>query len=431
MNLPTKIIVTLLWIFISTNLYAQSAGPGPAFDGTYHLLNPERSPNGGTTNQMIVQYVERNGTKMLAAAACANCNPAVYTYQPEPSKALGISIFFNSFGIYMIQYDASSFVSVIPDKQFGKGIFVKIAYSNFYSKDKGKVADMTLAKVSEYAIGKSKEMMQPSTSTVAKTWGTGQYHAAMAVSHSGKKYDLYDIQFGQGPIKKIVTAPAGANCCATTYLFLEDYSLQIGIDIYGNHLEEYLYMETPGDIIYAKQKSGLGKSAWGANDYFNVYSKDKQMLRNLLINKAEQDAYDTKLLTWSTKIKAYEDKKRAEDEAADIANRRLPKQGLKDAALEAQALEAANNWAAKYGWKETITRVYFNGSDWGIRRHPLTGIQTGREIGGIIVMKRPDGLCSFHYALFAQQYSNGSYLKVYTDGIVPGQYKMNCEHAGQ
>lgn len=425
-----KSFVTMLFLFaLSFNLLAQSADPSTAIDGTYHLLTPERSPKGGTTNQMIMQFAERNGTKMLVTAACSNCTPAVYTYQPEPSQALGLSIFFNSFGIYMIQYDANSFVSVMPDKQFGKGVFEKIAYSNFYSKNQSKAAGMTTAKISEYAIGKSKQMMQPSTSTEAKTWGTAKYNVAVSMTHMGKKYDVYDVEFVKSPMRKIVTSPAGAGCCATTYLYLREYSKLIGIDVYGNHLEEYLYLDKPGDIIYAKQKSGLGKSVWSANDNFNIYSKDKQMVRNLLINKAAQDAYDAKLTEWTRKIKAHEDKKRSQNEAASIEKQRLPKQGLKNATLEAQALQAAKNWASKYGWKETITDAYFTSADWIIRRNPLTGIQTGREIRGTIVMKRPDGLCSFHHAVFAQQYSDGTYRKVYTDGIVPGQKKLKCENA--
>ena len=109
---------------------------------------------------MTLQYVERNGAKMLASSACDKCTPAVYTYQAEPSEALGIAVFFNSFGIYMIQYDADSFVSVVPDKALGRGVFGNITYSNFYSKDQSKVTGMTAEKIAAYAKSKSEEMMK-------------------------------------------------------------------------------------------------------------------------------------------------------------------------------------------------------------------------------------------------------------------------------
>ena len=159
--MKSKILISVsLFYILSFCGLAQSAEPDESLNGTYHLLNAERSTQGGTTNQMIVQYADRNGTKMLAAAACEKCTPAVYTFQPEPSKALGLSVFFNSFGIYMIQFDEESFVAIIPDKQLGKGVFEKLAYSNFYSKDKSKVAGMSASKIADYAIKKSKEIMQ-------------------------------------------------------------------------------------------------------------------------------------------------------------------------------------------------------------------------------------------------------------------------------
>lgn len=160
MKFKTEVLFSILILFIIVSVKAQSAEPDSSIDGTYQLLNPERSPKGGTTQEMLLQFAERNGTKMLVTAACSNCTPAVYTYQPEPSKALGLSVFFNSFGIYMIQYDENSFVSAIPDKALGKGVISKLSYSNFYSKDKSKVDGLDSSKIAEYVIGKSKKLME-------------------------------------------------------------------------------------------------------------------------------------------------------------------------------------------------------------------------------------------------------------------------------
>lgn len=160
MKLKTSVLFSILILLVIGSTKAQSAEPDSSIDGTYQLLNPERSPKGGTTKELLLQFAERNGTKMLVTAACSNCTPVVYTYQPEPSKTLGISVFFNSFGIYMIQYDENSFISAIPDKALGKGVISKLSYSNFYSKDNGKVGEMDASKMAEYVIGKSKEMME-------------------------------------------------------------------------------------------------------------------------------------------------------------------------------------------------------------------------------------------------------------------------------
>ncbi|MDW3209905.1 MAG: hypothetical protein R8N23_08565 [Reichenbachiella sp.] len=139
---------------------AQSYIPSTGLDGKYYLMTPERSPKGGTTQEMLVQYVERNGQKMLVAAACEDgCTPMVFSYQPAPSESLGVPVFYNSFGYYMISYEGDSFLSVIPDTQLGKDIWRSIRYSNFYSKDAEKSSVMTSDKISEIAISLSNQAM--------------------------------------------------------------------------------------------------------------------------------------------------------------------------------------------------------------------------------------------------------------------------------
>lgn len=153
-------IVAALCFISSSAIYAQSGTPTSAIDGTYHLLTPERSPRGGTTKTMLMQYVEKNGQKMLVAAACEKgCTPAVYTYQSEHSQKLGIPVFFNSFGIYMIAYDDDSFISAIPDSPLGKATWKNLSYSNFYSKDAAKVSSMNAEKMKAYVIKKSAELI--------------------------------------------------------------------------------------------------------------------------------------------------------------------------------------------------------------------------------------------------------------------------------
>lgn len=140
---------------------AQPNIPTTDLDGKYFLMSPERSPKGGTTQEMLVQYVERNGQKMLVAAACEDgCTPMVFSYQPAPSETLGAPVFYNSFGYYMLSYEGDSFISVIPDTQLGKDIWRSIRYSNFYSKSAEKSSAMTADKISGIAIKISNKAME-------------------------------------------------------------------------------------------------------------------------------------------------------------------------------------------------------------------------------------------------------------------------------
>ncbi|MDB4533748.1 hypothetical protein N9242_02680 [Vicingaceae bacterium] len=383
---------------------------------TFYLMEAER----GKT-KVQAEEGELNGKKIIAI------NGAPYTYQDEPSKMLSKNIYFTTAGIYVIEYDENSWVSVMPDKQLGKAPFGKFTFSNFYSSDASKAKSMTKAKAEAYATDLSKKILAPSSSGPSKG-GNGTYSAATPVKFSGKAYGEVEIEFIDGAEKKIIRKAGGK----TTYLHMPEFSKIAGVDVYTDaslNLHRYIYVDKPGVLIWTRYKSGaLGTQLWGKYDQYNMYAMDKQIVRGLLNSESQQKELDAKVAAWTKKIKTAEDKRRADKESKGIENQRLPKRGLVDAKLEAEGLTAAKGFASKWNWKETLTRVYFSGADWGIRRHKVTGIQTGRSIKGVIVMTRPDGLCSYHDAVFAQEFDGTKYRTVYFDGILGAPYKLNCEH---
>ena len=342
---------------------------------------------------------------MVIAACQSGCTPAMYTYQEEPSSLLGKKVYFTTAGIYVMQYDDNSFVSVMPDKQLGKFVFGKFMFSNFYSTDAAKVKTMTKAKVEAYAIELSKKMLAPSSTGPSKG-GNGTYHLAVAASHANKKHDTYEISFEEGAIKKIETGHE-------TYIHMPEFSKLIGIDMYSctrHHLQQYIFVDKPGVLVWTKYKgSGLGKQEWGKYDLFNMIAMDKQVARGLLANTDQQEELDAKLVKWSKIIKEAEDKRRASETKDKIAKQRLPKEGLIDSDLKTQTLDAAIAWATKWGWKETVFKAYFTDADWYIIRHKKTGVILRREIRGVMVMTRPDGMCSFHHCVYGQQYDGSKY----------------------
>jgi len=432
-----KLLIIALVTLTTSNSYAQSfkdklkakaaaasktesntpADKGATASGgtTYHLLEAER----GKTNVQLEEG-ENNGTKIMAI------NGAMYTYQDEPSATLGIKIYFTTAGIYVMQYDENSWVSVMPSKQLGKAPWDKFAFSNFYSTDAAKVKSMTKAKAEAYAIKMSNDILAPSASAPS-AGGNGTYSAATPVKFSGGAYPELEINFEEGAVKKIVTTlmKNGKAESTDTYMHMAEFSKLIGTDIYANsrsHLNEYIYVDKPGVLIWSKYKhGGLGNQLWEQYDYYNLFAMDKQLTRALLNSESQQKELDDKVANWSKIIKDSEDKRQAAISDEKIANQRLPKEGLVDNELKEQTLEAAKAWATKWGWKETVTKAYFTDADWYIVRHKKTGIIMRREIRGTIVMTRPDGMCSFHYSVFGQEYDGSKYNKVYTAGITPGQ----------
>lgn len=100
---------------------------------------------------------------------------------------------------------------------------------------------------------------------------------------------------------------------------------------------------------------------------------------------------------------------------------------MKDSVLETKTSEAARRWARSYGWKENIEYSYLTSNNWRINHHVLTGIVTGRVINGVIVIKRDDGQCSFHYAVFGQDNDGSGFVSTHMVGLTPGQVKLSCD----
>lgn len=125
---------------------------------TYKLMVAERG-----NSELTIGEVENNGTVMLAARANENSMPAIYTFKKELSDKLGKKVYFNSFGLYVIEYDDESYINVSPKQplvMLGKGVWETFAFVNFYSKNESKVKEMTAEKVQEYAKQLSKEAIK-------------------------------------------------------------------------------------------------------------------------------------------------------------------------------------------------------------------------------------------------------------------------------
>ncbi len=152
-----KHIVLFLLCTVGTSVFAQKGMPTEAINGEYHLLEAERGLKNQPTKNKLFQFGENNGTKLLAIAACEKCMPAVYTFQEEDTKRLGVPVFFNSTGLYALGYDSNSFVIVMVTSKIEGGNWSKFMFSNFYSKSKSKVAGMTKAKAEAYATELSKK----------------------------------------------------------------------------------------------------------------------------------------------------------------------------------------------------------------------------------------------------------------------------------
>ena len=132
-------------------LFAQNENPTEALNGLYHLLDAERAGGNKHTKTKIFEYGKFGEDYVLAVAACQKCMPAIYKYKEEYSKDLKTAVFYNDIGLYLIAYDDESFVMMMPSKKEGVE-WTDFVFSNFYSKNKAKVAAMSQEKIKAYII---------------------------------------------------------------------------------------------------------------------------------------------------------------------------------------------------------------------------------------------------------------------------------------
>lgn len=141
-----KIVLKHLIIcLIPSLLFSQKKEPTTAINGTYHLLEAERG-----VRTKIFEYGQHNEAKLLLIAACKQCMPGTYTYQKDASEELDRAVFFNTTGLYVFQYDNESFVMIMINLKAEN--WTDFYYSNFYSKSKSKVQNMSKEKIKEFII---------------------------------------------------------------------------------------------------------------------------------------------------------------------------------------------------------------------------------------------------------------------------------------
>jgi len=393
-----------------------------AVNGIYLLATPERSA-AGQTQKLQVEYGEMNGQKMMATKACPRCPGAGFKMLDEPTKELGRPVFFNSMGIYIIAYDANTFVSIMADGELGKKVWSTIAYANVYSKQGTPTISLEAGKA--FALAESKRLM--TGEGIAKfevSGGSGTYYAAVRQTVGSNKYDQIDVTLEDS--KRITLEGMNCrSCTSSTYEYEAELSEAIGKPVYEmGHMGRFLIEQGKGVIWVAN--GPLGKQLWQEHSSYNVLGQDKTAMRQISQDKAAQDKVDSTLQAYAVKAKAAVDARYAREDLARTANNVLPAKGMDDSNLDQSVLTAAQDWANSYSWKEQLEYVYITSRDWSILRNKLTGVQTGRRIQGVITMKRDDGLCSYQQAIFEQAYNGSGYQTTVMTGVVPGQNKLDC-----
>ena len=140
----------LLVLFVcAINVNAQDYFPkGDAFNGKYYSLNKMGRP-GNEVKEVYLAVSAPGTTKMMTLSLSKGGMPAYFVFDEATSKKAKIAVFRNRMSM-VFMYDKNSLVMVREKKE--RNQVNGETLSDFFSKDKSKVADMTKEKAMEYAM---------------------------------------------------------------------------------------------------------------------------------------------------------------------------------------------------------------------------------------------------------------------------------------
>lgn len=410
------------WLFLyHVDVCAGSLSPEQV-NGIYDLAKSERS-GAGQTEELLIQLGEHNGKTVIATAGCERCPPAIYSFLKQESSELQRAVFFNSMGIYLMSYDDNTLVSVMADGLLGKTVWKDIKYINVYRK-RGTVG-VDISEASRFVISESQRLMAgEGVEKIVVQGGSGHYYSAARHQINGTSYDEFTFTI-EADASVAVEGRECRTCTQDRFNYQTELSTAIGKPVYEmGTMGRFIIEESKGVYLYAKVQ--LGKALWGKNNQYNLFAQDRAYIRALMIDKSMQQDIDNILVNYAQLAKDAVDERYRQQDTERTANNQLPEPGFKDKDLQLQALSAAKQRASIESWNESILDAYIRGHDWIILRNKLTGVQTGRYIAGVIVMRRTDGLCSYQAVHFAQQFNGSDYQQAYVYSIDSGQEKLAC-----
>lgn len=265
-----------LLFLISAFLYAPSYGG--EIDGVYKILNPEP----GRLNQPIHQVrLSQNQTtvpKTIRKIRCyPGCTAGAYIYLAEASNLSGSEIYMSSVGEYLIRYADQVWINVDPNSALGEGSgWEYFMFINVYTRPESPV-ELDQIKAAEFAINLSKNL-------VDKSYTPSQFNAHYYLLTPIYQQKKYQMQASVELQDSLITLSLCDSCKKKQYQFVEKISRGLHARIYDNGQGSIIILLDKG-FIWAEFNGKLGKEEWQKDWFYNVYSKDDELIKTLRTNK--------------------------------------------------------------------------------------------------------------------------------------------------
>ncbi|MCT4664995.1 MAG: hypothetical protein N4A45_07155 [Flavobacteriales bacterium] len=222
----------------------------------------------------------------------------------------------------------------------------------------------------------------PENYTMNLYWEEAAGHNGVVLEQYQKSADKGNIMFQLGISS---TGPSTFNNMQC--LMLEPGVLVMGVDVYYKNDQEGHYwmnnIEPKAFVLAVKDTSK-----------FAEYQSNIEHTSKVIFEK-----YDALRRVWME---------------SEIASAKpLPKSGMKNSKLKADALSLIKKTAKAYQWKEEIEYAYIESTDWNVKLSILTGLPLSRSLKCIVVMKSSDGNYKREGFYIGQKYQGNGYGKTY------------------
>jgi hypothetical protein len=198
--------------------------------------------------------------------------------------------------------------------------------------------------------------------------------------------------------------------------FSKNYLAPLEKDVYLINIDYSVYTNKDCEPKLEYQKDAQGNII---RNYL-ILGKNQERVKELLNNPAEVDSlYSDSFVKRCEMITSIK-----------MADTPMPKEGIKDANLKAEAnnvMQARLNLLSKN--TNTLQYTYISGSEWKAVRNQNTGIILGRTIEVVAVYTTPSGRCQWGRNIIRQDYDGTNYGSSYWNGVLPGVIPVDCKDA--
>ncbi|WNO09202.1 hypothetical protein [Teredinibacter sp. KSP-S5-2] len=260
-------------------------------DGVYKTLNPEQGRLNQPIQQIRLSTDQTASPKTIRKIRCyPGCAAETYLHLTEASDLSGSDIYLSPVGDYLIRYADQIWINVIPNSELGNNrVWEYFMFINVYTRPESP-KEIDQKKAAEFAITISKQLVE-------KKYTPSELNTTYYMLTPVYQQKKYQMQMSVQLKDNLMTLTLCDSCQKKHYQLAKKKSQVLQIPIYENEKGNIIVALDKG-FIWAELNEKPGKEEWQIEWFFNIYSKDSELIKTLRTDNnklAEIDRFLQKL----------------------------------------------------------------------------------------------------------------------------------------